>query len=72
MWVTLVIILLPVVNDFPGLKDIAEPVFIHAFIAKLSVKTLNKAVLGRRIMYYFSQQVFLTQIHAAQMSFSQT
>jgi hypothetical protein len=30
---------------FPGVKNIAEPVLVQAFIAKVSVKTLNKSVL---------------------------
>ena len=47
MWTTLVIILPPVINDFPGVNDIAEPVLIQTFIAKPSVKTLNKSVLCR-------------------------
>ena len=47
MWTTLVIILPPVINDFPGVNDIAEPVLIQTFIAKSSVKTLNKSVLRR-------------------------
>ena len=29
------------------MKNIAEPVFIQAFIPKATVKTLNKSVLGR-------------------------
>ncbi len=37
MWTTLSI-LLPVINDFPCVNDIAEPVLIQAFIAKSSVK----------------------------------
>jgi hypothetical protein len=45
MWTTLVIILPPVINDFPGMNDIAEPVLIQTFIAKSSVKALNKSVL---------------------------
>jgi hypothetical protein len=45
MWTTLVIILPPVINDFPGVSDIAEPVLIQTFIAKSSVKALNKSVL---------------------------
>lgn len=35
----------PVINDFPGVNDIAEPVLIQTFIAKSSVKALNKSVL---------------------------
>jgi hypothetical protein len=31
MWTTLVIILPPVINDFPCVNDIAEPVLIQAF-----------------------------------------
>jgi hypothetical protein len=41
----IVIILPPVINNFPGVNDIAEPVLIQAFIAKSSVKALNKSVL---------------------------
>ena len=40
-----VIILPPVINDLPGVNNIAEPVLIQAFITKASVKTLNKSVL---------------------------
>lgn len=40
-----VIILPPVINNFPGMNDIAEPVLIQTFIAKSSVKALNKSVL---------------------------
>jgi len=28
---------------FPGMADVAKPVFIQAFIAKASVKTLKKS-----------------------------
>lgn len=35
----------PVINDFPCVNDIAEPVLIQTFIAKSSVKALNKFVL---------------------------
>jgi len=45
--VTFVIILTPFADGFPGMIDVAEPVFIQAFIAKASVKTLNKSVLCR-------------------------
>lgn len=45
MWTALVIILPPVINRFPGMKNIAEPVFLQTLIAKASVKTLNKSVL---------------------------
>lgn len=41
----LVIVLPPVINDFPGMKNIAEPVFIQALIPKATVETLNKSVL---------------------------
>lgn len=41
----LVIVLPPVINDFPGMKNIAEPVFIQAFTLKATVETLNKSVL---------------------------
>ncbi|EKP29469.1 hypothetical protein KOXM_01866 [Klebsiella michiganensis] len=40
-----VITLPPVINDSLGVTDIAEPVFIQTFIAKSSVKALNKSVL---------------------------
>ena len=42
---TLVIILPPVINNFPSMNDITEPVLIQTFIAKLSVKNLNKSLL---------------------------
>lgn len=42
---TLIIILPPVINDFPGVNDTAEPVLIQTFIPKLSVKALNNFVL---------------------------
>ncbi len=42
----LVIVLPTVITDFPGMKNIAEPVFIQAFIPKETVETLNKSVLG--------------------------
>jgi hypothetical protein len=45
MWPTLVIVLPPGINDFSGMDNIAEPVLIQAFIAKATVKTLNKSVL---------------------------
>jgi hypothetical protein len=45
MWLKLVIILPPVVNAIPGVNDIAEQVLIQTFIAKSSVKALNKSVL---------------------------
>ena len=45
MGTALVIILPPVINRFPGMKNIAEPVFLQTLIAKASVKTLNKSVL---------------------------
>lgn len=41
----LVIVLPPVINDFPGVSNIAGPVLIQAFIAKASVITLNKSIL---------------------------
>jgi hypothetical protein len=43
----LVIILMPYTDGFPGMADVAEPVFIQAFIAKAAVKTLNKSALRR-------------------------
>jgi hypothetical protein len=45
MWITLVIILPPVINGFPDVNDISEPVLIQTFIAKATVKTLDKSVL---------------------------
>jgi hypothetical protein len=42
---TLVIILPPVINRFPCVDYIAEPVFIQALIAKAAIETLNKSVL---------------------------
>ena len=45
MWTALVIILPPVINDFPGVNNIAEPVLIQTFIAKATIKTPNKSVL---------------------------
>ncbi len=41
----LVIVLPPVIINFPGVNDIAEPVLIQTFIEKSSVKALNKSVL---------------------------
>lgn len=41
------ITLSPFTDGFPGMTDVTEPVFIQAFIAKASVKTLNKSVLCR-------------------------
>jgi hypothetical protein len=43
----LIIVLPPVINDFPGMKNIAETVLILAFIPKATVQTLNKSVLCR-------------------------
>ncbi len=34
-------------NDFPGMNNIVEPVLIQAFIAKATIKILNKPVLCR-------------------------
>ena len=47
MRAALIIILTPFTDGFPGMTDVTEPVFIQAFIAKASVKTLNKSVLCR-------------------------
>jgi hypothetical protein len=41
----LIIILTPFTDGFPGMTDVTEPVFIQAFIAKASIKTLNKPIL---------------------------
>ncbi len=38
-------VLPPVINDFSGMKNIAEPVFIQALISKATGETLNKSVL---------------------------
>lgn len=38
-------ILPPVINDFLAVNGISEPMLIQTFIAKASVKTLNKSVL---------------------------
>lgn len=47
MCTTLVIILPPVINDFPSVNDIAEPVLIQTFIAKPSVKfSINSFYVG--------------------------
>lgn len=44
---TLVIILPPVVNDFPGVNDIAEPMLIHTFIANRPLKlSINAFCVG--------------------------
>jgi len=45
--VTFVLILMPFTDGFVGMIDVAEPVFIQAFIAKAFIKTLNKSVLYR-------------------------
>ena len=45
MWTALVIIQPPVINDFPYVNDIAEQVFIQAFIPKATVEIPNKSVL---------------------------
>jgi predicted GNAT superfamily acetyltransferase len=37
----------PFPDGFPGMTDVTKPVFIQAFIVKVSVKTLNKSVLCR-------------------------
>lgn len=37
----------PVINRFPGISNIAEPVLVQAFISESSVKTLNKPALSR-------------------------
>lgn len=41
MRTALVTILSPVINRFPGMKNIAEPVFIQTLIEKAAVNTLN-------------------------------
>ena len=46
MWTALDIILPPVINCFPGMKNIAEPVLVQALITESSVKTLTKSVLS--------------------------
>jgi len=47
MWTTLVIILSPVINYFPGVSDIAESAFIQTHIPKSTVKALDKTTLNR-------------------------
>lgn len=47
MRAALVLILTPFTDSFPGMADVAEPVFIQEFIAKAPVKTLNNSVLCR-------------------------
>ncbi|SXD06989.1 Uncharacterised protein [Klebsiella quasipneumoniae] len=36
----------PVMNNFPGMKNFAEPVLIQVFIPKATVETLYKSVLS--------------------------
>lgn len=45
MWTTFVIALPPVINGFPGVNDISEPVLIQTLIAKVTVRYLNKSFL---------------------------
>ncbi|MEH2717474.1 hypothetical protein QE234_02690, partial [Klebsiella pneumoniae] len=59
MWTTLVIILPPDINGFPGVTDISELVLIQTFIAKASVKTLKKSVLRWCKRTRFSSTHFL-------------
>jgi hypothetical protein len=40
-----VIVLPPVINNFPGMKNIAESVLIQTFIPKAAIETLNKSIL---------------------------
>ena len=47
MRAALIIILTSFTDGFPGMTDVTEPGFIHAFIAKAYVKTLNKPILYR-------------------------
>jgi hypothetical protein len=42
----LVIALPQVIDDFQGMKNIAEPVLIKACIPKAAFKTLNRSILG--------------------------
>lgn len=51
----LVIVLPTVINDFPGMKNIAEPVLTQAFIPKATVETLNKSVLSWLIRLDYAQ-----------------
>jgi hypothetical protein len=39
-----VIVPLPVINDYLGVNDVAEPVLIQTFITKTSVKAINMRV----------------------------
>lgn len=43
----LVLVVLPVINRFTDMNDIAKPVLVQALISKASVKTLKKSVLIR-------------------------
>jgi len=43
----LVIALTAVINYFPGMTNIAEPMLIQVFIPKAAVETRNKSVLCR-------------------------
>jgi hypothetical protein len=41
-----VIVLRPAIDDFTGIKSIAEPVLIQEFIAEAAVKALCKSVFS--------------------------
>lgn len=56
----LVKILPPVINHFPGMKNIAEPVFIQTLIAKASVLILDKSVL--RWLTWLNKPSFSTML----------
>lgn len=45
MWLTLVILQPPVVNNFSGMNNIAEPVVIQTLISKSTIKDIDKHVL---------------------------
>jgi len=64
MWTTLVIILPPVINHFPGVNYIAEPVLIEALTSESPVKTFNKSVLSRLA------RLDKTQFHAVLKAFA--
>lgn len=71
MWTILVIVLPPVINRFPGVNYIAEPVLIQALISKSPVKTFNKSVPGRFARLNKSQLHSMLKgplIHARQMN----
>jgi len=51
MWMTLVIILTPFTDDFPGMADIVKPVVIQAFLREVihAGQALDPATGGQRV-----------------------